>query len=101
MNGLPSTLTLTKYFMQFTGDDGREIKFDYVDVEFAPNLFVRFKLTPNNLHALERYNPTFNQFIQNIPYGMPTLFREASRAPQEAEKAKTLQGIYTNSENEL
>lgn len=98
---LPATITLTKYFMQFTGDDGREVKFDYIDCEFAPNLFVRFKLTPNNLHALERYNPTFNQFIQNIPYGTPTIFREASRAQKEQEQAKTLQGIYTNSENEL
>lgn len=98
---IPSTLTLTKYFMQFTGDDGKEVKFDYVDVEFAPNLFVRFKLTPNNLHALERYNPSLNQLVQNIPYGSPMLFREASRAPKEQERAKTLEGIYTNSENEL
>lgn len=98
---LPSTLTLTKYFMQFTGQDGQEVKFDYVDVEFAPNLFTRFKLTPNNARAMERYNPNLYQFLHNIPYGSPTLFREASRAPEELDKAKTIQGIYTHSENEL
>lgn len=92
---------LIKYNMRFTGDDGREITFDYVDFEVAPNLFSRFKLTPNNERALMRYNPDLYQLIKNIPYGSEVIFQEIS-APQEVPKpSKSLSGIYTNAENEL
>lgn len=97
----PATLTLTKYFMQFTGDDGKEVKFDYVDIEFAPNLFSRFKLTPNNARCMERYNPNLYQFICNLPYGSTAVFCEQRVSADQIRKAKTIEGIYSNSENEL
>lgn len=94
-------LTLIKYNMRFTGDDGREIQFDYVDFEVAPNLFSRFKLTPNNERALARYNPDLYQLIKNIPYGHEIIFQEFSEPVVKPSATKSISGIYTNAENEL
>lgn len=91
-----------KYQMRFTGDDGREVVFDYVDFEVAPNLFTRFKLTPNNQRALQRFNPNLYQLFTNIPYGVVIPFQELElNSPIDEEKKKTLSGIYSTAENEL
>lgn len=95
-------ITLAKYSMSFTGDNGQEVKFDYVDVEFAPNLFVRFKLTPNNERALARYNPDLYQLVKNMPYGSVCPFVEYHPAERKSSKRETtITDIYSNSENEL
>lgn len=96
-----ATITLIKYNMRFIGDDGKEVSFDYVDFEVAPNLFSRFKLTPNNSRALQRYNPDLYQLLCNMPYGHEVLFKEYSEPTVPKATVKSLSGIYTNSENEL
>lgn len=92
--------SVIKYQMNFTGKDGEQVKFDYIDIEFAPNLFVRFKLTPNNTRVLMRYNPDLYQLLCNIPYGTELHFAElplSSNTPQ----GSVIKDIYTNAENEL
>lgn len=96
-----ATLTLIKYQMRFTGDQGQEVQFDYVDFEVAPNLFSRFKLTPNNERALMRYNPDLYQLIKNIPYGHEVIFEESRAEAVKTTNTKSISGIYTNAENEL
>lgn len=91
-----------KYQMRFTGDDGKEVVFDYVDFEVAPNLFTRFKLTPNNQRALQRFNPSLFQLFTNIPYGIVVPFQELElTSSQDEGRKKTLSGIYSTAENEL
>lgn len=94
-------LSVIKYQMFFTGSDGQEVKFDYIDIEFAPNLYVRFKLTPNNVRPLMRYNPDLYQLLCNIPYGVEVSFCEEELSKSMEEKKKTIQDIYSNSNNEL
>lgn len=90
-------ITFIKYQMQFTGQDGQDVKFDYVDIEFAPNLFVRFKLTPNNVRVLMRYNPDLYQLFCNIPYGLEIPFAEVELKKPET----TITDIYKDQTNEL
>lgn len=96
-----ANITLIKYQMRFTGTEGNEVQFDYVDFEVAPNLFTRFKLTPNNERALMRYNPDLYQLIKNIPYGHEVIFQEFSEPVKTPEVSRSISGIYTNAENEL
>lgn len=96
-----ANISMIKYVMEFTGQDGNQIKFDYVDFEVAPNIFARFKLTPNNERAVMRYNPDLYQLIKNMPYGHEVIFQEYSEPLKTPEASKTLSGIYTNSENQL
>lgn len=96
-----ANITLIKYQMRFTGTEGNEVQFDYVDFEVAPNLFTRFKLTPNNERALMRYNPDLYQLIKNMPYGHEVIFQEYSEPVKTPEVSRSISGIYSQAENEL
>lgn len=74
-------LVLTKYQGQFTGDNGDLVKYLYVEVEFAPNTFAKFKLNEANLRALQKYNPEMYQLMINIPEGTPLKFVELPTTP--------------------
>ncbi len=93
--------SVIKYQMNFTGKDGEQVKFDYIDIEFAPNLFVRFKLTPNNTRVLMRYNPDLYQLLCNIPYGTELKFAELPLNNSNTPQGSVIRDIYTNAENEL
>lgn len=96
-----ASITLIKYQMRFTGDQGQEVQFDYVDFEVAPNLFSRFKLTPNNERALMRYNPDLYQLIKNLPYGHEVIFIESTAEAVKTANPNSISGIYTSAKNEL
>lgn len=74
-------LVLTKYVGQFTGDNGELVKYQYIEIEFAPNTFGKFKLNEANLRSLQKYNPDMYQLLLNIPEGTPIIFKEEARTP--------------------
>ena len=74
-------LILTKYQGQFTGDAGELVKYQYIEVEFAPNCFAKFKLNESNLRALQKYNPDMYQLLINISDGYPLDFSHISKTP--------------------
>ena len=96
-----ANISMIKYVMEFTGNDGNLVKFDYVDFEVAPNIFARFKLTPNNERAVMRYNPDLYQLIKNMPYGHEVIFQEYSEPLKTPAPSKSISGIYSQAENEL
>lgn len=95
-------LLLTKLHMSFTNDSGQPVDFDFVEVEFAPNLYVKLNLTPNNLRVLQRYNPDFYQLIMNVPLGSTLSFKEYhSKNIDGVLPTGSITGIYNNAESEL
>lgn len=90
-------LILTKYQGQFTGDNGDLVKYLYVEVEFAPNTFAKFKLNEANLRAMQKYNPEMYQLLFNIPEGTPLTFVEVPKTPNGIGSVYSLQ----KEENEL
>lgn len=87
-------LTLTKYIGQFTGDNGDLVKYQYIEIEFAPNTFGKFKLNEANLRALAKYNPEMYQLLLNIPEGTPLVFEEVKQTPSR------VSAIYSSQEEE-
>lgn len=87
-------LAITKYQGQFTGDQGDLVKYQYVEIEFAPNTFGKFKLNEANLRALQKYNPDMYQLIMNLPEGSPVEFVQVAKTPN------GIQSIYSSQEEE-
>lgn len=87
-------LSLTKYVGQFTGDQGDLVKYQYIEIEFAPNTFGKFKLNEANLRALAKYNPDMYQLLLNIPEGHQIIFEEVKPTTPK------LSGIYSSQEEE-
>lgn len=87
-------LSLTKYIGQFIGDNGDLVKYQYIEIEFAPNTFGKFKLNEANLRALAKYNPEMYQLLLNIPEGHPLIFEEVKQSTPK------LSGIYSSQEEE-
>lgn len=95
-------LLLTKLHMQFTNPEGQQVDFDYIEIEFAPNLYVKLNLTPNNCRVLQRYNPDLYQMIINVPLGSEIRFREFHEKNIDGVLPQgSITGIYKNQENEL
>lgn len=89
-------LALTKYIGSFIGDKGEQVKYQYVEIEFAPNCFAKFKLNEANLRVLQKYAPNMYQLLVNIPDGQPVVFSHSG-----ADVKQGVSAIYSNSENEL
>lgn len=87
----PASIGITKLKMQFTGDNGQEVNFDYIELEVAPNLYAKINLTPSNSRVLQKYNPDFYQLIMNTGYGSEIQFTE--------NRPKSLDGIYSQDSN--
>lgn len=105
-------IALTKFMDIFTGDDGKEVRFQYVEVEFAPNCFCRFKLNNSNMRVLQKYSPNMYQLLSNIPMGTPVIFEELGgldedmqnelqQTYKEYNNPSGIGDIYKNQENEL
>ena len=90
-------LILTKYLGQFVGDEGEKVNYEYIEIEFAPNCFSRFKFNENNKRVLQKYAPNMYQLLSNIDYGYPVQFSH-SRDDIEKNKGKIAE-IYKDSEN--
>lgn len=92
-----AVLGITKYVGQFIGDKGDTVKYQYLEIEFAPNCFTKFKLNEANLRCLEKYNPDMYQLVVNIPEGHLVQFEQIP---------KTTNGIgeiysFSKEDNEL
>lgn len=74
-------LSLTKYIGSFIGDNGDTIKYQFVEIEFAPNCFAKFKLNEANLRVLQKYAPDMYQLLINVPEGTPLLFTHIPGTP--------------------
>ena len=98
MNNFNARLCLTKYIDSFVGQSGEQVNFEYVEVEFAPNCFCRFKLNSANKRALQKFAPNMFQLLSNVPCGTPVLFEELE---DKQLAASELRDIYNNSESEL
>ena len=90
-------LEITKYVGSFIGDKGDQVKYQYVDIEFAPNCYSRFKLNENNLRTLQKYAPNMYQLLMNIPEGQPVVFKEYHEPRQNVGEIYT----FSKAENEL
>ena len=97
-NNFNARLALTKYIDTFIGNDGNPVRFEFCEVEFAPNLYCTFKLNSSNKRALEKYAPNLFQLLMNIPTGVPVIFQELEF---ESEATSELQNLYKEQENEL
>lgn len=100
MSKINARLALTKFHDTFVGQDGSTVNFDYVEVEFAPNCFCRFKLNTANKRALQKYAPNMFQLLSNIPAGTPVLFEELENKV-DVKVSSELESIYKQSESEL
>lgn len=90
-------LILTKYFGQFVGDQGDKVNYEYVEIEFAPNCFARFKFNENNKRVLQKYAPNMYHLLCNIAYGYPVQFTHTA---DDIKKNKgKITDIYKDSEN--
>lgn len=74
-------LSLTKYVGSFIGDTGDTVKYQYVEIEFAPNCFAKFKLNEANLRVLQKYAPNMYQLLINVPEGSPLIFHHVPGTP--------------------
>lgn len=90
-------LSLTKYVGSFIGDNGDTIKYQYIEIEFAPNCFAKFKLNEANLRVLQKYAPNMYQLLINVPEGTPLIFNHIPGTPN------GITAIYSHQaeENEL
>lgn len=90
-------LSLTKYIGSFIGDQGDQVKYQYVEIEFAPNCFSKFKLNEANLRCLQKYAPDMYQLLLNVPEGTPLIFQHIPGTPS------GISAIYSsqNESNEL
>jgi hypothetical protein len=73
---ITAKLGLTKYIDAFVGDNGERVNYEYVEIEFAPNCFAKFKLNTANKRALQKYAPNMYQLLSNIPAGVQVAFEE-------------------------
>lgn len=94
-NNINARIALTKFLDTFTGAQGETVKFEYVEVEFAPNCYCRFKLNSANKRCLQKYAPNMYQLLSNIPLGHTVMFI------QESPETSGIEGIYNGQENEL
>lgn len=90
-------LSLTKYVGSFVGDKGDQVNYQYVEIEFAPNCFAKFKLNESNLRCLQKYSPDMYQLLVNVPDGTPIIFQHIPGTPS------GISAIYSsqNESNEL
>lgn len=100
MNKINARIALTKFHDVFVGKDGDQVNFEYVEVEFAPNCYCRFKLNNENKRALQKYAPNMFQLLSNIPCGTPVIFEELDNKV-DVKVSSELENIYKNSESEL
>lgn len=93
-------ITLTKYKDIFQDrETGKDTEYEYVEVEFAPNLCVKLSLKNSNLRVLAKYNPDFYQLVCNIPHYDPITFAEYHDVPEEPVGDSGLKDIYSNNES--
>lgn len=93
-------ITLTKYKDIFQDrETGKDTEYEYVEVEFAPNLFVKLSLKNSNLRVLSKYNPDLYQLIHNTPYFDPITFAEYYEVSEEPQGDSGLKDIYNNNED--
>lgn len=78
---MKAKLEVTKYIGSFIGDKGDQVKYQYVDIEFAPNCYSRFKLNENNMRTLQKYNPDMYQLLSNVPEGHSVIFEQIPATP--------------------
>ena len=76
-----AVLGITKYVGQFVGDKGETVKYQYLEIEFAPNCFAKFKLNEANMRVLQKYNPDMYQLAINIPEGHTVQFKQIETTP--------------------
>lgn len=95
-----ATISLTKYQDFFNDrETGQQMQYQYIEVEFAPNLYVKLSLKPSNLRVLEKYNPSLAQLITNTPFGYTYHFVEISpEMPEEPQGDTGIGEIYSNNE---
>lgn len=89
-------LALTKYVGQFVGDNGDKVNYEYVEIEFAPNCYARFKFNENNKRVLQKYAPEMYHLLTNIEYCYPVVF---SHKEKDVKKSGKIADIYKDSEN--
>lgn len=95
IGNINAKICLTKFLDTFVGQDGNNVNFEYVEVEFAPNCYCRFKLNNANKRCLQKYAPNMYHLLTTIPYGCPVAFEEM---PLDSE-VTSIGDLYKNAES--
>ena len=78
MNSFNTKISITKFVNSFTGQDGMPVKYEFFEIEFAPNCYATFKLNSANMRALQKYSPNMYQLACNVPLGHPIIYNESA-----------------------
>lgn len=94
---ITAKIGLTKYIDAFIGDNGERVNYEYVEIEFAPNCYAKFKLNNSNKRALQKYAPNMYQLLINIPAGVQVAFEEM---PLDDDNGTTIGELYATQEKD-
>lgn len=93
-------ISVTKLSNSFTDNQGQQVNYVYLEIEFAPGVFAKLSLKESNIRLMQKYAPDMYQLISNIPLGQTIVFREV----QPSRPEDGISQIYRNQtdyENEL
>lgn len=93
-------ISVTKLTNSFVDNQGQQVNYVYLEIEFAPGVFAKLSLKDSNTRLMQKYAPDMFQLVTNMPLGQTIVFREV----QPARPDDGISQIYRNQtdyENEL
>ena len=93
-------ISVTKLSNSFVDQQGQQVNYIYLEIEFAPGVFAKLSLKESNTRLMEKYAPDMFHLISNMPLGQTIIFREV----QPSRPDDGITQIYRNQtdyENEL